>query len=572
MFKPLKLLAMVCLIAGCPGWATQGSARADEPSPLKGLRLNDLRLLPTQSGGRLKPFDEFARENLLAITGSRTFGGFDPAEMLISMMVNPKEWGEVRMIRISVPEVNQQLLLESSRKYFSASELLSSNAFLQYSNSIQSNGTAGEQVTDTGVNAVTGKADPRSEELKRVVDRVARFQAIVTGRLWAITPARDEAGKEKWKTVAEGMMESSPQSQAVFEILKNYLDRNPEAVNASFAKARLAIESGITDFEGHRSRVLAETFYNRLRPFLQAMIFYLIAGILWLFAGAHAFPRIMSKFLTICAVTLHALGFALRCYVAGRPPVTNMYESIIWVSLGVMVFAVLLFLKNRQNVLMTTATFLSGLALFAADSAPMVMDPTIRPLVPVLRSNYWLTIHVLTITLSYGAFMLAMGIANVALWCFYEISKKGETRAISERIALLNQLAYRALMFGTVLLAAGTILGGVWADYSWGRFWGWDPKEVWALIALLSYMAVLHGRYAGWVGKFAFPLWTVICFSTVVMAWYGVNFVLGVGLHSYGFSTGGQAFVFGFLLLQTTFCIFVAIHHKGLKWIPSSGN
>jgi cytochrome c-type biogenesis protein CcsB len=546
-------------------------AHAEAPKPLPGIRLNDLRLLPTQSGGRLKPFDEFARENLLAITGSRSFGEFDPSEMMVSMMVSPKEWSDVKMIRISVPEVNQQLLLDSTRKFFSASELLSSNAFLQYSESVQSNGTAGEQVTDTGVNAVTGKADPRSEELKRVVDRVARFQAIVTGRLWAISPGKEANGAEKWKTVAEGMMESTPQSQAVFDVLKSYLDKNPDAFHASAAKARNSIEGAVAGYEQHRNQILAETFYNRLRPFLQAMIFYLLAGILWLFAGAHAIPRILSKFLTICAVSLHTLGFALRCYVAGRPPVTNMYESIIWVSLGVMVFAVLLFIKNRQTILMTTATFLSGLALFAADAAPMVMDPTIRPLVPVLRSNYWLTIHVLTITLSYGAFMLAMGIANVALWFFYEISRKGESRPISERIALLNQLAYRSLMFGTVLLAAGTILGGVWADYSWGRFWGWDPKEVWALIALLAYMAVLHGRYTGWVGKFAFPLWTVICFSTVVMAWYGVNFVLGVGLHSYGFSTGGQAFVFGFLLLQTAFCLFVAFHHQKHKKLSAAG-
>jgi len=546
-------------------------AQAEAPKPLPGIRLNDLRLLPTQSGGRLKPFDEFARENLLAITGSRSFGEFDPSEMMVSMMVSPKEWSDVKMIRISVPEVNQQLLLDSTRKFFSASELLSSNAFLQYSESVQSNGTAGEQVTDTGVNAVTGKADPRSEELKRVVDRVARFQAIVTGRLWAISPGKDANGAEKWKTVAEGMMESTPQSQAVFDVLKSYLDKNPDAFHASAAKARNSIEGAVAGYEQHRNQILAETFYNRLRPFLQAMIFYLLAGILWLFAGAHAIPRILSKFLTICAVSLHTLGFALRCYVAGRPPVTNMYESIIWVSLGVMVFAVLLFIKNRQTILLTTATFLSGLALFAADAAPMVMDPTIRPLVPVLRSNYWLTIHVLTITLSYGAFMLAMGIANVALWLFYEISKKGESRPVSERIALLNQLAYRSLMFGTVLLAAGTILGGVWADYSWGRFWGWDPKEVWALIALLAYMAVLHGRYTGWVGKFAFPLWTVICFSTVVMAWYGVNFVLGVGLHSYGFSTGGQAFVFGFLLLQTAFCLFVAFHHQKHKKLSAAG-
>jgi cytochrome c-type biogenesis protein CcsB len=375
-----------------------------------------------------------------------------------------------------------------------------------------------------------------------------------------VTPGTSH--EQPWKTVAEGMTEPSDQSQAVFALLKSYLDGNVEEFRVLAAQARVAVESKITGFDGMSNLLRAEVLYNRMRPFLQAMIFYLLAGILWLFAGKSRFPRILAKFLTVTAVSLHVLGFALRCYVAGRPPVTNMYESIIWVSLGVMFFALLLFWKNRQIVLISTANILSGFALFAADSAPMVMDPTIRPLVPVLRSNYWLTIHVLTITLSYGAFMLAMGISNIALFGFFQESRRGPSPEISKRTALLNQLSYRSLMFGTVLLAAGTILGGVWADYSWGRFWGWDPKEVWALIALLSYMAVLHGRYAGWVGAFAFPLWTVICFSTVVMAWYGVNFVLGVGLHSYGFSTGGQAFVFGFLLLQTLYCLFVAYHHR----------
>src|SRR5690606_25206181 len=128
--------------------------------------------------------------------------------------------------------------------------------------------------------------------------------------------------------------------------------------------------------------------------------------------------RLIAKSLTFFAVSFHVVGFALRCYVAGRPPVTNMYESIIWVSLLVMVFALLIFARTKARVLITVATILSGLALFAADSAPLLMDPTIRPLVPVLRSNYWLTIHVLTITASYGAFMLAMGIANVTLFHF----------------------------------------------------------------------------------------------------------------------------------------------------------
>ncbi len=541
------------------------------PAPLQGTRLNDLRLLPVQSGGRVKPFDEFARETLLAITGSRTYGSFDPSEAMVSMMVDPKGWADERIIRISVPEVNQQLLLEPGRKMFSPNELFASNAFLQYAEGIRSGGKSAEQVTGTGINAVSGKKDPRGEELRRVVDRVERFQAIVTGAVWTLTPPAGSDTDAPWKTFAEGMVNSSPQVQAAGSMLKCYLERQSDCFQEKAAALRDSVEKSVPGFSAIETKLKAEVWYNRLRPFLQAMIFYLFAGLFWLFASRHAFPRMMAKFLTFSAVFLHVLGFALRSYVAERPPVTNMYESIIWVSLGVMVFSFLLYRRNRQVVLMSTACLLAGFSLFAGDAAPLVMDPTIRPLVPVLRSNYWLTIHVLTITLSYGAFMLAMGISNVSLFQFVKIARSGDSPELSQRVASLNQLSYRALMFGTVLLAAGTILGGVWADYSWGRFWGWDPKEVWALIALLAYMAVLHGRYAGWVGRFALPLWTVICFSTVVMAWYGVNFVLGAGLHSYGFSTGGQAFVACFLLAQTVFCLVVAWVHKRGVAAPAAG-
>src|SRR3984957_15734332 len=112
---------------------------------------------------------------------------------------------------------------------------------------------------------------------------------------------------------------------------------------------------------------------------------------------------------------------------------------------------------------------------------------------------------------------------------------------------------YRAVQIGVLRVAAGTILGGLWADVSWGRFWGWDPKEVWALIVLLTYLALLHGRFAGWIGQFGLAAGAVICFTTVLMSWYGVNFVLGTGLHSYGFGTGGQGYVGAFVLAQWVF-------------------
>jgi cytochrome c biogenesis factor len=126
----------------------------------------------------------------------------------------------------------------------------------------------------------------------------------------------------------------------------------------------------------------------------------------------------------------------------------------------------------------------------------------------------------------------------------------------------LNLFIYRAIQIGVVLLAAGTILGGVWANQSWGRFWGWDPKEVWALIALLGYLALLHGRFTGWVKGFGLTIGAIVAYLLVLMAWYGVNFILGVGLHSYGFSSGGAKFVSGFVALEFAWIVAASLRVK----------
>jgi ABC-type transport system involved in cytochrome c biogenesis permease subunit len=211
-----------------------------------------------------------------------------------------------------------------------------------------------------------------------------------------------------------------------------------------------------------------------------------------------------------------------------------------------------------------------------------VLDESFRPLQPVLRSNFWLTIHVLTIVASYGAGMLAWGLGNIALG--YTIFGKYRDPAVPaqvpqgmkpadqadepreahrrppEQVGILAGYAYRSVQIAVLLLAAGTILGGLWADVSWGRFWGWDPKEVWALISLLVYLAILHGRFAGWFNHFGLIFGTVFGATMIAMSWYGVNFVLptfanggAVGLHSYGEGAGGQAYVFGFVALNWLF-------------------
>jgi len=179
---------------------------------------------------------------------------------------------------------------------------------------------------------------------------------------------------------------------------------------------------------------------------------------------------------------------------------------------------------------------------------------------PVLRDNFWLTTHVLTITLSYGAFALALGIGHITLGTVIKGGKPAP--------ALYNYL-YRVLQVGILLLAVGTVLGAVWANYSWGRFWDWDPKEVWALVALLSYLFVLHGRIAGKWGGFGMSVGAVLCFQTVIMAWYGVNFVLGVGLHSYGFGSGGFSYAITFVIVELLF-VAIAVIRRPRSGSPQS--
>jgi cytochrome c-type biogenesis protein CcsB len=374
--------------------------------------------------------------------------------------------------------------------------------------------------------------------------------------------------------------------EAFLQVFGGYVRNERSTFEAGVAGAKAAIQSEMKGEWNSSSekKIGAELLYNRMHPYQWAWIIYLLAALLWAAAiwlsskgiseiygssaSADLSPtaknakRLVSIALplTFVGIALHIFGMGIRSYIAGRPPVTNMYESIVWVSFGVMLFATILWFIQRNTILFAVATAMSAIGLIVSDAAPAMIDPSIHPLVPVLRSNYWLLIHVLTITLSYAAFALTLGLGNVALWVFF---RGGEaTEEGKKKIAMLNLLSYRAMQFGVVLLAAGTILGGIWADYSWGRFWGWDPKEVWALIALLGYLAVLHARYAGWLRPFGFAAWTVVAYTLVLMAWYGVNFVLGVGLHSYGFSNGGQFTVGTFVVVQLAYVIGITVRRR----------
>jgi ABC-type transport system involved in cytochrome c biogenesis permease subunit len=166
--------------------------------------------------------------------------------------------------------------------------------------------------------------------------------------------------------------------------------------------------------------------------------------------------------------------------------------------------------------------------------------------------------------LGYAAFTLAMGIGHLNLGLYFFRPREA---VLFKNLSLF---LYRALQVGTLFLAVGTLLGGVWASYSWGRFWGWDPKETWALIALLGYLAVLHGRFVGWFKDFGMAVGSLLGFLLVLMAWYGVNFVLGTGLHSYGFGSGGYTYVGGFVAFEVAVIALAAFRYRAQAAKPKT--
>lgn len=579
-----KLSAAFGVIGLGLAFAISAPAKAD-PAPRPGWSFREMGAIPVQAGGRIKPFDSYARDLVLQITGRRTFENWDPVELVLSWLADPKAWDAKPFIMITRIDVKRQLGIVENRDRFSPKELLIDSFLAEYANSMaQSRGGLSAQATPI---ARTSKPDARDEELRRLFERVSVYRSIISGEAWPVIPMPEPTA---WGNLALGehhgesvpaaiaALPGKPVREAYVEMFTGYMtgakDRFENGVKA--VRANVATEMKGEWNESEASHIDAELLYNRMHPFQIAWIVYLIAALLWaisIWLSAAGVTQtqatavgLAKKFtfaalpMTAIGMALHIFGMGLRCYIAGRPPVTNMYESIVWVSFGVMLFATVLWFIQKNSILFTVATALSAIGLIVSDAAPAMIDPSIHPLVPVLRSNYWLLIHVLTITLSYAAFALTLGLGNVALYFFWRGQEHDQEGA--KKIATLNQLSYRAMQFGVVLVAAGTILGGIWADYSWGRFWGWDPKEVWALIVLLGYIAVLHARFTGWIRPFGFAAWTVISFTLVMMAWYGVNFVLGVGLHSYGFSTGGQSTVALFVVLQLGYVAMVALTRK----------
>jgi cytochrome c-type biogenesis protein CcsB len=517
--------------------------------------LAPLRVLAVQEGGRAKPLDTFARETARRLSGARAFtggeriAGLEPAEWMISLVANPARWHEERMFRVTHAALRQWIGLPAGRDVFSFHELTGHQPFLD----------AAAEVHERMRIDPDGRLDPVEQEVAGLYATLSLVSGVFSGQALRIVPdASAEDGT--WLSVADLGKQQGAAAARLRQRVGDLALASRAGDRQALAAAAAALTQTIRELapSGYPSpdALAREVRYNRLKPFRLSWLLYL-AGFLALLVGLAVRTRLPSRAglgLVVAGFALNTYGMVLRTLIAGRAPVTNMYETVVFAAWGAVLLALVFELRSPLRVVTACASGLAVVALILADNVP-IMDGSITPLVPVLRDNTWLTLHVLTITLGYAAFLLALGLGHLNLGVFLFAPR---------RAALLKSLThflYRSLQVGTLFLAVGTLLGGVWASYSWGRFWGWDPKETWALIALLGYLALLHGRLLGWVKDFGLAVGSVLGFLLVLMAWYGVNFILGTGLHSYGFGVGGYEYVGAYLAAEGLFLGYAVWRH-----------
>lgn len=558
-------------------------ARPDEPGRFD---WDQWRQLPVQEGGRQKPLDTLARESLRRMShrahaaDPRSGQRLDATTLYLAMLFDwdgwdrpatgdesldeqnyfrahpPDHWDQMPLLRVTSPPLLALLGMLRGQTRITPLELSRAK--------IKPPGAAEETPFLAWARTLRDRQPlvlmPFEQQSLELADGFWTYQRLRMGRQLQLLPIQGSE-QQHWISLAELLSADWDDTadptglirQAVGQFLAAraaYLAGSADEFNRASAASIAAFRQLGPQLGPYPSanRIRCETAYNRWAPLRVGWLASLAAVMLLLGAGSRR-RRFYAAAWLAALVSLSAIlaGFAIRVVIAGRAPVANMYESVVYAALGTLLLGMVFEGFSRRRLALLAAAALTTLGLLLADVFPAVLDPSVRPLPAELRSNFWLITHVMIITLSYAAFAVALGTGNLFLG--RELAGAHDATVSDE----LTTITYRAVQLGVLLLAAGIVLGGVWADYSWGRFWGWDPKEVWALIALLAYLAVLHARQAGWIGSFGLAASAVACFSLVVMAWYGVNFVLGAGLHSYGFGGGGKAYVLSAIVVQLLF-------------------
>jgi len=484
--------------------------------------------------GRMKPMDTVAHDVVAKITGRSVLFDLEPTQMLLGMIMQPALYQNVPMIKVGHKKIAVTLGLPETTKYAKFSDFFSKadNSYKIF-----------EAVTEASQKKPLEKTQ-YDKELIKIDERVNVAFMAYQGSILRIYPKPNDANN-KWMAPMDALKDyPKEQSDAVRMSISAYFQMVAEGLKTgNWANADLALK-GIRQYqEKYGSAVIPspshidmEIKYNKFGLFGKLVPLYLLLGVLLLVFAfinvikpAFSMKWIMRGALTILIIgfAMHIVGLGIRWYIAGHAPWSNAYESIVFIAASTVLAGVLL--ARRSPFALAGTAILAGVTMGVAHMN--FINPEITNLVPVLKS-YWLMIHVATIISGDGFFGLG-SILSLLVLILYVLRGKNDNENIDRSIKELTNLSEMGLIIGLFLLTIGNFLGGVWANESWGRYWGWDSKETWAAVTILIYATVLHLRFIPSLkSNFIYNAASTWAYSTVLMTYFGVNYYLS-GLHSY---------------------------------------
>ncbi|WP_273566658.1 cytochrome c biogenesis protein [Maribacter halichondriae] len=503
-------------------------------------------LIIQDEGGRMKPINTFSSELLRKLSGEDKYKGLNADQVFLSMVMNPPLWYNTEFVLLDKKSDNDSLHrligVPEGQEFVKATDFFDEK---------------GNYKLESFLREATATNNPNQfqKDFKEANIRLMLLNQALSGEIMKIFPLLNDENN-KWISAVEyrgGQFQIKDSLYANF--VKNALPYYKMTLGnalqtGDYGEADKLLEAFKQNQKNHGSEILpspekvkTEIIYNKLNIFNHLYRLYGLVGIVLFFVlifqifKDREIWRVAAYFFKGTIVLFfiwHTVGLILRWYISGHAPWSNAYESILYVSWATMGMG-LLFIR-KSDITLAAAAFVTALLLWIAHQN--WVDPAIGNLVPVLDS-YWLMIHVAVIVGSYGPLTVGMILGLVCLILMILTNKKNKSRMEMniKELTIINELS---LTVGLIMLTIGNFLGGQWANESWGRYWGWDPKETWALISIMVYAFVIHTRLVpGLRGKWTFNFLSLIAFASIMMTYFGVNYYL-VGLHSYG-QSGGAA-------------------------------
>jgi cytochrome c-type biogenesis protein CcsB len=524
------------------------------------------KVLVQDQKGRTKPLFTLSNDILRKVSRENDFDGMTSMQIFLGLYLDFEHWRKVPLIKISNRDIQNKLGVKGSFASFSDLVDLSQNGSYKLVGDV-----------NNAYNKAPGERNKYDKEVIKIDERVNIIYMVYTGEFFKLFPLKNET--HSWGQPAEALKSAISREDSLY--LNSIIPMFTEAVRSgNLSNARQIIGSISAyqkRFAGYRlpseSRTNAELFYYKSKIFERLFPFYATVGLIMLIGlivmvisgrkGNSLFIKGLG-WLLFAGFLFHTIGLGLRWYIAGHSPMSNGYESMIFIS-WVTLLAGFIFSRKSAFALSATAV-LGAMTLMVAHLS--FMDPEITNLVPVLKS-YWLTLHVSVITGSYGFLGLGaiLGLINMILLA---LSNPGNHERIGRTIEELTVINYKTLTLGLYFLTIGTFLGAVWANESWGRYWGWDPKETWSLITVIIYSLVIHSRMIPSLKDiYSFNILSLFAFSCVLMTYFGVNYYLS-GMHSYasGDPVPVPSFVYITVILLAALSLFA--YFKYTNWKKSS--